>query len=154
MLKNKHVGNILAVCLSEKKHTPKKNMGEGLLQAFWGVVGDAHAGEPVKQVSLLASESIKKAQKAGLSIRFGDFGENLVTEGIDLPLLPIGQWLRIGNNILLEVTQIGKQCVKPCAIFYKMGDCIMPKEGIFAKVLKGGKVKVGDSIEVVSAVAY
>ena len=111
-------------------------------------MGDAHAGEAIKQVSLLSSESIHKAQKAGLAVRFGDFGENLVTEGIDLPLLPVGQRLRIGNDVLLEVSQIGKQCVKPCVIFYTMGDCIMPKEGIFAKVLKGGTIKTGDPIQV------
>lgn len=149
MSDDKHIGNILAVCISEKKHTPKKNMGEGKLQAFWGLVGDAHAGEAIKQVSLLSNESIKKVKKAGLNVSFGDFGENFVTEGIDLSLLRIGQRLRIGIDIFIEVSQIGKQCVKPCAIFYKMGNCIMPKEGIFAKVLRGGTVKTGDSIETI-----
>jgi Uncharacterized protein conserved in bacteria len=119
------------------------------LRVSWGLVKDAHAGEEIKQVSLLAQESIEKAKKSGLNVGFGDFGENLTTRGIDLVSLPIGQKLKVGEDILLEVSQIGKQCLKPCAIFYKTGDCIMPKEGIFAKVLKGGKVKAGDTVEVI-----
>ncbi|MDD5746357.1 MAG: MOSC domain-containing protein [Candidatus Omnitrophica bacterium] len=149
MSENNFQGEILAVCASEKKHTPKKNVGEGVLRVSWGLVKDAHAGEEIKQVSLLAQESIEKAKKSGLNVGFGDFGENLTTRGIDLVSLPIGQKLKVGEDILLEVSQIGKQCLKPCAIFYKTGDCIMPKEGIFAKVLKGGKVKAGDTVEVI-----
>ncbi len=144
-----NIGSVLAVCISEKKHTPKKNMGEGQLRAFWGVVGDAHAGEELKQVSLLAGESIRKVREAGLPVEFGDFGENLVTQGIDLSRLSVGRRLRIGDNILLEVSQIGKKCIKPCSVFYRLGECIMPKEGVFVKVLQGGLVKTGSPIEVV-----
>ncbi len=147
MSENNPKGKILAVCVSEKKHTPKKNVKEGILRVSWGVVGDAHAGDEVKQVSLLARESIEKAKKSGLNAGFRDFAENLTTEGIELLALPIGQRLKVGDDILLEVSQIGKQCVKPCAIFYKMGDCIMPREGIFCRVIKGGKIKIGDKIE-------
>lgn len=141
-------GKILAVCISKNKHTPKKNIGEGILKVDWGLVGDAHAGEGSRQVSLLAKESIEKAQKMGLKVSFGDFAENLTTEGLDLLRLPIGQRLKLGEDIMLEVSQIGKECLKPCAIYYKIGDCIFPREGTFARIIKGGRVKAGDTIEV------
>jgi len=134
------VGQIVAVCLSEKKGTRKKNVGQAELKERHGLVGDAHAGPWHRQVSLLAEESINKAR--------GDFAENLTTKGIDLVHLPIGTRLLVGNDVLLEVTQIGKVCHTRCAIYRLVGDCIMPREGIFARVIRGGSVKVGDTIRV------
>ena len=113
-----------------------------------GLQGDAHAGPWHRQVSLLAMESIQKMQAAGLKVGPGDFAENLTTEGIDLPSLPLGTKLRIGPQALGEVTQIGKECHTRCAIFHQAGDCVMPKEGIFIRVLTGGAVRVGDVVEV------
>ena len=110
-----------------------------------GIVGDAHAGDWHRQVSLLAQESIAKMQALGLDVDSGDFAENITTSGIDLVLLPIGTRLQVGP-VLLEVTQIGKECHTRCAIFYQAGDCVMPKEGIFAKVICGGVIKPGDGI--------
>lgn len=144
------MGKIVAVCTSEKKGTRKKNVGEGLLKVNFGIEGDAHGGDWHRQVSLLALESIKKMQEKGLDVVPGDFAENLTTEGIDLVSLPVGTKLKIGENALGEVTQIGKECHNKCAIYYQAGDCVMPKEGIFIKVLTGGQVQVGDSVEVVS----
>jgi molybdopterin adenylyltransferase len=118
-----------------------------LIQDF-GVEGDAHGGPWHRQVSLLAKESIDKMVKKGLDVGVGDFAENLTTEGIDLVSLPIGTRLKVGEA-LLEVTQIGKKCHAKCAIYEQAGDCIMPREGIFAKVLKGGHVSTGDTVEVV-----
>lgn len=149
MLDENLKGKILAVCISEKKHTPKKNVREGILKVNWGLMDDAHASKGRRQVSLLAKESIEKAKKLGLNASFGDFAENLTTCGLDLLKLKVGQKLKIGKNILVEVSQIGKECLKPCAIYYKIGDCIFPREGIFVKVIKGGKVKVQDTIEVI-----
>jgi len=142
------VGKIIAVCISEKKGEPKKDVGSARLIKDFGVEGDAHAGPWHRQVSLLALESINKMVEKGLNVGVGDFAENLTTEGIDLVHLPIGTRLKAGGA-LLEVTQIGKTCHSKCAIFQKAGDCIMPREGIFARVLEGGMVSAGDSIEVV-----
>lgn len=146
------MGKIVAVCTSEKKGMRKKNVGSGILKANHGLVGDAHAGEWHRQVSLLALESIKKMQEKGLDVAPGDFAENLTTEGIDLVSLPIGTKLKIGSEAIGEVTQIGKECHKRCAIYHQAGDCVMPREGIFVAILKGGKVSVGDTIEVVENV--
>ncbi|AQS59678.1 MOSC domain-containing protein [Desulforamulus ferrireducens] len=142
------MGKIVAVCTSPKKGMRKKNVGEGLLVENHGIQGDAHVGDWHRQVSLLALESIEKMQKMGLDVKPGDFAENLTTEGIDLVSLPIGTKLKIGEQALGEVTQIGKECHTRCAIYYQAGDCVMPKEGIFIRVLAGGKVKVGDTIEI------
>jgi len=144
------MGKILAVCTSENTGERKKNIGEGMLVAEHGLEGDAHAGDWHRQVSLLAIESIKKMQDKGLDVGPGDFAENLTTEGIDLVSLPIGTNLKIGPEALGEVTQIGKKCHARCAIYYQAGDCVMPREGIFIRVLKGGRVRVGDSVEVVA----
>lgn len=144
------MGKILAVCTSENTGERKKNIGEGMLVAEHGLEGDAHAGDWHRQVSLLAIESIKKMQDKGLDVGPGDFAENLTTEGIDLVSLPIGTNLKIGPEALGEVTQIGKKCHARCAIYYQAGDCVMPREGIFIRVLKGGLVRVGDSVEVVA----
>lgn len=142
------MGKIVAVCTSEKKGMRKKDIGEGALKPNFGLEGDAHGGDWHRQVSLLALESIKKMQDMGLNVVPGDFAENLTTEGIDLVSLPIGTKLKIGESSLGEVTQIGKECHTRCAIYYQAGDCVMPKEGIFIRVLEGGRVRIGDNIEV------
>ncbi len=143
------MAKLVAVCTSEKKGMRKKNVEEANLKTNFGIEGDAHGGDWHRQVSLLALESIKKMQDMGLDVGPGDFAENLTTEGIDLVSLPLGTKLKIGENSLGEVTQIGKECHTRCAIYYQAGDCVMPKEGIFIRVLEGGPIRVGDSIEVV-----
>jgi MOSC domain-containing protein YiiM len=139
------MANVLAVCISENKGERKKPVELVELRENHGIVGDAHAGEWHRQVSLLAQESIDKMRKLGLDVNAGDFAENITTSGIDLISLPIGSRLQIGES-LLEVTQIGKECHTRCAIFYQAGDCVMPKEGIFVKIITGGTVKPGDEI--------
>ncbi len=145
-------GKIIAVCTSETKGARKKNIGAGVLTPNHGLEGDAHAGDWHRQVSLLAMESIEKMRQKGLDVNPGDFAENLTTEGIVLVDLPVGTKLKIGSRVLGEVTQIGKVCHDRCAIYYQAGDCVMPREGIFIKVLQGGPVKVGDSVEVIDDV--
>ncbi len=142
-------GKILAVNISEKKGEKKQNIDCGLFIVDVGLKDDAHRGAEIRQVSLLAKESIDKIREKGLDVHYGDFAENLTTEGIHLYSLPIGVHLKVGCDVLLEVTQIGKVCHDRCNIFYTVGDCVMPREGIFARVLTGGEVKPGDSIEVV-----
>lgn len=144
------MGTIKAVCTSPKKGMRKKDVGEGLLVQEHGLKDDAHAGPWHRQVSLLAIESIDKMRAMGLNVGPGDFAENLTTEGIDLVHLPLGVRLKIGPEAVGEVTQIGKECHTRCAIYHQAGDCVMPKEGIFIRVLTGGTVNVGDSIEIVS----
>ena len=139
---------IVEVSISNKKGMRKDNIPEGLLIENFGLKDDAHAGDWHRQVSLLAIESIEKIIAKGLDVGPGDFAENITTIGVNLVDLPIGAKLKIGDEILMEVTQIGKECHNRCAIYYQAGDCVMPREGIFAKVLKGGKVKKGDPIEV------
>ena len=142
-------GRIVSLNISAKKGVRKKPIKEVLLKTNYGIEGDAHASsEWHRQVSLLALESIRKMQDKGLNVNPGDFAENITTEGIDLPALPVGTRMTIGNNIEVEVSQIGKECHTRCAIYYLAGDCVMPKEGIFVKVLKGGKVREGDEITV------
>jgi MOSC domain-containing protein YiiM len=136
---------IVGVCVSKSKGERKTPVGTAELRVNHGIEGDAHAGEWHRQVSLLAIESIQKMQAMGLKVASGDFAENLTTEGIELYTLPIGTRLEIGET-LLEVTQIGKECHTRCAIFYQAGDCVMPKEGIFARVLKGGTLSAGNLI--------
>lgn len=135
---------VLAVCTSKHKGTLKKEVNEANFIEDFGIEGDAHAGKWHRQVSLLAFEKIDEFRKKGGNVDFGAFGENLVVEGIELNKLPIGQKLEVGE-VLLEVTQIGKKCHDKCAIYYQVGECIMPKNGIFTKVLRGGKIKVGDN---------
>jgi MOSC domain-containing protein YiiM len=142
-------GIILAVNIADRKGRKKMNVGCGLIMENFGLQKDAHAGSD-RQVSLLAKESIEKIRQKGLDVWYGDFAENLTTEGINLPLLPVGTRIQIGSEVRLEVTQIGKVCHDRCHIYYSVGDCVMPREGIFAKVLVGGDVKTGDSIEVVT----
>lgn len=140
-------GRIVSLNISAKKGIRKKPIKEVLLKTNYGIEGDAHASsEWHRQVSLLALESIRKMQDKGLNVNPGDFAENITTEGIDLPTLPVGTKMTIGNNIEVEVSQIGKECHTRCAIYYLAGDCVMPKEGIFVTVLKGGSVREGDEI--------
>ena len=141
------MARILAVCKSEEKGTKKESVMEGLLEEEFGLVGDAHADCCThRQVSLLAIESINKMRGAGFDVSAGDFAENLTTEGVDLASLPVGTRLSIGQDAILEVTQIGKECHTGCAIFRQVGKCIMPKEGVFARVIHGGVVKAGDDL--------
>ena len=141
-------GRVVAVCISEKKGERKKPVREISVRENYGIEDDAHAGDWHRQISLLAMESIKKMQAKGLDVTTGDFAENITTEGIDLPSLPIGTRLEIGDT-LTEVTQIGKECHTRCAIFQQAGDCVMPREGIFVKVLRGGTIRNNDSIKIV-----
>ncbi|MCR4420485.1 MAG: MOSC domain-containing protein [Clostridia bacterium] len=139
-------GKVVAVCTSRETGVPKQDVGRAYLVREHGLEGDAHAGDWHRQVSLLGVESIAKMRALGLEVGPGDFAENITTEGLDLWALPIGTRLRLGPEVLVEVTQIGKTCHTGCAIFQKTGKCIMPKEGIFARVLKGGWVQAGDDI--------
>ena len=142
-------GTVVSVNLSEKKTVRKTRGTEGVLVANHGFEGDAHAGDWHRQVSLLAEESIEKMQAKGLDVTWGDFAENITTRGVDLLDLPVGSRVRVGGT-LLEISQIGKVCHTKCAIYYQAGDCVMPREGLFAVVRTGGPVRVDDSIEVVS----
>jgi len=142
------VAIILTVCRSEKKGTKKEAIAEGVLGEDYGLVGDAHADCCThRQVSLLAIESINKIRGLGFDVGPGDFAENLTTEGVELVSLPVGTHIRIGEEIVLEITQIGKECHTGCAIYRQIGKCIMPKEGVFAKVICGGSVRAGNGIE-------
>ena len=143
-------GEIVAVCLSEAKGTPKANVGSGILRVDWGLEGDAHAGSWHRQVSLLAMESIEKMRALGLDVAPGSFAENITTRGVELFTLPVGTRLRLGST-LVEVTQIGKVCHSRCAIYQQVGDCVMPREGIFVKVIEGGPVAIGDEVEVLAS---
>jgi len=139
---------IVSVAVSKKKGTRKKIVKEALLIQDHGIEGDAHAGPWHRQVSFLAAESIEKARCQGLEVTFGDFAENIATSGIAWEEVPLGAQLRLGDSVLVEVTQIGKECHNRCAIYYMAGDCIMPKEGIFARVLEGGTIRPGDMIRI------
>lgn len=143
------MGKIIAVCISEKRGTQKKALPQVRILENFGLENDAHAGNWHRQVSLLSYERVKAFEQKGIQIEAGAFGENLLVAGIDFKMLPIGTKLRC-QNVLLEVTQIGKECHSHCEIFHAVGDCIMPREGVFARVLQGGMVKVGDVMEVVS----
>ena len=143
-------GVIKAISVSKEKGVPKTNVPDAELKADFGIVGDAHAANWHRQVSLLAVESIDKMIAAGAKVSPGDFAENITTEGIELCKLSVGNRLLAGRSIELEVSQLGKKCHSHCAIYDQIGDCIMPREGIFVKVLKGGSVKVGDVIEVLN----
>ena len=140
---------IIAICKSKEKGTKKGPVAEGILKEDYGLVSDAHAyGNTRRQVSLLATESINKMRGLGLDIGPGDFAENLTCDAIDLASLSVGTRISIGKEVVLEVTQIGKECLSGCAIYRQIGKCIMPKEGVFARVTKGGLVKAGDAIRV------
>lgn len=142
-------GRIVAVSVSLKKGVKKTNILLGSLIENYGLENDAHAGDWHRQVSLLAIESISKIREKGLEVNPGDFAENITTEGVKLWELAVGTRLKIGEDALVEVTQIGKECHDRCAIFHQVGDCVMPREGIFVKVLKGGTVEPKDSIQII-----
>jgi MOSC domain-containing protein YiiM len=142
-------GIIRAISISKEKGTQKTNVVGADLETNHGIVGDAHAGPWHRQVSLLGIESIIKMIEKGAKVAPGNFAENITTEGIDLPSLPIGTKLKVGEGAILEVTQIGKECHAHCEIYQQIGDCIMPREGIFAKVLQGGFIHEVDRIEVI-----
>ena len=141
------MASVVAVCKSKKKGTKKEAIAEGLFKENYGLIGDAHADcQTNRQVSLLAMESIDKMQNLGLNLSPGDFAENITVEGIDLCHQPIGTRILVGDEVVLEVTQIGKECHTACAIRRQVGTCIMPEEGVFARVIRGGSVRAGDQI--------
>ena len=138
---------IVSIAVSRKKGTRKHSVDMVELLEDHGISGDAHAGKWHRQVSFLAAESIAGAKERGLDVDFGDFAENIATTGIDWVNIPVGTKFKLGETAQVEITQIGKECHNRCAIYYKAGDCIMPKEGVFARVLKGGDIVCGDKIE-------
>jgi len=143
-------GEVIAVCHSDQKGTRKAPIPSGVFIEDYGLSGDAHAERGIRrQVSLLAEASIEKMKQLGIEVGAGDFAENLPFSGRELPRLPPGTRLRAGSEVLLEITQIGKSCHKGCAIFEQVGTCIMPKEGVFARVIRGGIVNIGDTVEIV-----
>lgn len=142
------MGKVITVCTSPEKGTQKTNIGRGVFIEDYGIEGDAHAGKWHRQVSLLSYEKIEAFRARGAVVEDGAFGENLVVEGIDFKTLPIGTRFQC-NDVVLELTQIGKECHHGCEIFQKMGECIMPREGVFAIVLHGGEIKVGDNLEII-----
>jgi len=144
-------GRIKAISISKERGTKKYNVPTARLKAGFGIEGDAHAGDWHRQVSLLGEESIEKMRAKGANVTEGDFAENITTEGIDLQTLKIGSKLRLGTEAEVEITQFGKECHSGCSIFQQVGDCIMPREGVFAKVIKPGRIKAGDTIEVLKS---
>ena len=142
------MGKVIAVCTSDRKGIQKKDVGTAHFSAEWGIDGDAHAGKWHRQISLLSADKIDAFNKRGANVIPGAFGENLVVEGFDFRALPVGTLLRC-NDVLLEMTQIGKECHSHCEIYKKMGDCIMPREGVFARVLEPGTISVGDEMTIV-----
>jgi MOSC domain-containing protein YiiM len=143
-------GKVLSVNISDKKGEKKHNVGKCMLIKDKGLADDAHAGFMHRQVSLLGKESVEKIRAKGLDVQFGDFAENLTTEGIILYELPVGTEMKVGDGVILRVSQIGKECHTRCAIFQQVGDCVMPREGIFAEVMTEGEIKIGDAIEILS----
>lgn len=144
------MGEVVAVCISEKKGTAKKNVGECRFIENFGLENDAHAGKWHRQVSLLSHDEVEKFRARGANVADGAFGENLLVKGFDFKSLPVGTLLKC-NDVVLEMTQIGKKCHSECAIFHQVGDCIMPREGVFARVLDGGSIKVGDELEIITS---
>ena len=140
------MGKLIAICVSEKKGTAKSRVDSATLQKDYGVKGDAHGGNWHRQISMLGLEKIEDFKKRGAEVDFGAFGENLIIEGFDLRAMPVGTRFRIGEATV-EMTQIGKECHSHCAIYHMVGDCIMPREGVFAKVIQGGTIHPGDEVE-------
>jgi MOSC domain-containing protein YiiM len=140
---------ITSLAISKKKGTIKRVVDTATLIENHGFENDAHAGDWHRQVSFLSQENIDAANQRGLEVSFGDFAENIATLGVDWKTMPVGKKIKLGNKAVVEISQIGKTCHKKCAIYYKAGDCIMPKEGVFAKVIKGGKLKINDKIEMI-----
>ena len=140
------MGNIVAVCISEKKGTAKQNVGSCRFIENWGLEKDAHAGNWHRQVSLLSYDEVEKFRQRGANVADGAFGENLLVKGFDFKTYPVGTIFRC-NDVVLEITQIGKKCHSECEIFHMVGDCIMPREGVFARVLHGGEIRVDDELK-------
>lgn len=138
---------IISIAVSKKKGTRKVQVQQASIIKNHGIEGDAHAGPWHRQVSFLAGESIETARNNGLEVTFGDFAENIATSGVDWKNLPVGTRVKLGESAEVEISQIGKECHNRCAIYYQAGDCIMPKEGVFARVIVGGKIRCGDTIE-------
>lgn len=143
------MGKVKAVCISEKKGVQKRNIGEAVFIEDYGIENDAHAGKWHRQVSLLSADKIQEFKEKGAVLKDGDFGENLIVEGFDFRNLPVGTVFQC-NDVILEMTQIGKECHSHCEIYKIMGDCIMPREGVFAKVIHGGTIRVGDDMKMIS----
>jgi MOSC domain-containing protein YiiM len=143
-------GRVAAISVSKRRGTPKTNVASAMLVPDWGIEGDAHAGHWHRQVSFLALESIAKMRAKGLNVDPGAFAENITTEFIDVPHLRVGDRVRIAGTEL-EVTQIGKECHSRCAIFEAAGDCVMPREGVFGRVVTGGPIRVGDEVRILHA---
>ncbi len=144
------MAKIVAVCSSEKKGQRKKAIKEGILKENYGLVGDAHADSSWhRQVSMLSQSSVDKMRALGVDVGPGDFAENLTIEGMELFTLPIGTRFSVGQDIILEMTQIGKECHDHCAIYKQVGTCIKPTEGIFTRVIKGGRVRSGDELKII-----
>lgn len=143
------MGKIIAICISEKRGTSKHRLDTAEFIEDWGIKGDAHAGKWHRQISLLSKEKIDAFRARGADVDDGAFGENLVVEGFDFAKLPVGTRLKCGD-VLLEMTQIGKECHHGCTIFQTMGDCIMPREGVFARVIRGGMVSIGMELEIMN----
>tara|TARA_B100000959_G_scaffold189689_1_gene198397 strand:- start:91 stop:549 length:459 start_codon:yes stop_codon:yes gene_type:complete len=144
------MGKIVAICISEKKGVQKKDVKQCRLIENYGLEGDAHAGSWHRQISLLSIEGRLVMENKGIKLDAGDFGENVLTEGVDFANIMVGNEIRLGRDALVRVTQIGKECHDRCNIYYQVGDCIMPREGIFAEVLKGGEIKIDDDIEFIN----
>ncbi|MCP4694033.1 MAG: MOSC domain-containing protein [Desulfobacterales bacterium] len=140
---------IVSIALSRKKGTRKTVVERANILPDHGLEGDAHAGPWHRQVSFLAAESIESAREKGLDVTFGDFAENIATTGVEWTRLPIGARVRLGDSAEVEISQIGKECHNKCAIYYQAGDCIMPREGVFARVIEGGAIHTGDKIEII-----
>ena len=140
------MGVIKGICISEKRGTAKHEIEEAILAKDWGIQGDAHAGHWHRQVSLLSDEKIEEFRKKGADIELGAFGENLIVSGYDFRNLAVGTRFQCGEAVL-EMTQIGKECHSHCEIYKRMGECIMPREGVFAIVLHGGTIRKGDLLE-------
>jgi MOSC domain-containing protein YiiM len=141
---------ILSIAISKKKGTRKTPVEVVEVVKDHGILGDAHAGPWERQISFLASEQIQEARSRGLNVDFGDFAENVATEGVDWKALPLGTRVKLGQKVVVEITKIGKECHKKCAIYYQAGDCIMPREGVFARVIDGGTLRRGDEIEIIA----
>jgi len=146
----KVIGKVKAVSISDKKGMKKRNVDSAEFRKGFGIVGDAHAGTKNREVSLLSEYSIEKIRAKGLSIQPGDFAENITIDNIDPTNLEIGARLKIGETVLLEISQIGKECHSRCSIYHQVGDCVMPREGVFASVIQDGSIKPGDNVEVLN----
>jgi len=140
---------IVSIAISKKKGTRKGQIDKATLIQNHGLEGDAHAGPWHRQVSFLASESIEASKRKGFDVTFGDYAENIATSGISWQKVPVGTLIHLGKSAIVKITQIGKECHKKCAIYYLSGDCIMPKEGIFGRVIKGGKIHRGDMVRII-----